>query len=108
MWNRACPLCFARVPRRLILTLGNDLVCPACHAALELSRASRVAGAFAGLFCGFLAWRAVNVLTGGSWTLPIVGAVWAYGIASAMVLCFLSDLVVEPKLALGHFPQAQK
>jgi hypothetical protein len=108
MWNRACPLCFARVPRRLILTLGNDLACPSCHSALELSRASRVAGAFGGLFCGFVAWRATDALTGGGWALPIVAAVLAYGIGSAMVLYFLSDLVVQPKSPLSHFPQPQK
>jgi hypothetical protein len=108
MWNRACPLCFTKVPRGLILTLGNHLACPSCHAALELSRGSRVAGAFGGLFCGFVVWHAMNVLTGGGWALPIVAAVLAYGIGSAMVLYFLSDLAVEAKSALSDFPQAQK
>jgi hypothetical protein len=108
VWNRACPLCFARVPRRLILALGKDLACPSCHAALELSRASRVAGAFGGLFCSFVAWLALNVLTGGNWALPIVSAVFAYGIGAAIVLYFLSDLMVQPKSASSNFPQPEK
>jgi hypothetical protein len=108
MWNRACPLCFGKVPRPVILTLSNDLACPSCHALLEISRASRVASAFGGLFCGFVAWHAVRGISEGDCILPIVGAVIAYGIGSALVLYFLSDLVVQPRMPLSDFPQAQK
>jgi hypothetical protein len=108
MWNRKCPLCFARVPRSLILTLENELACPSCHTPLELSRASRVAGAFGGLFCGFVLWHVARGLTHGDWALPIVTAVLAYGAGAASVLYFLSELVVQAKPPLNHFPQAQK
>ena len=54
MWNQTCPLCFVRVPRKLVLTRGDDLVCPSCHAPLEISRASRVLGSAAGLLAGYL------------------------------------------------------
>jgi uncharacterized protein YbaR (Trm112 family) len=98
MWNRKCPLCFARAPRSLILTVGNDLACPTCHTPLELSRASRVAGAFGGLLCGFVLGHVACGLTRAAWVLPMVLAVLAYGVGSASVLYFLSDLVVQPKL----------
>jgi hypothetical protein len=48
MGNRACPLCFAKLPRSLVLTRSEDLACPSCHALLELSRSSRVLSAFVG------------------------------------------------------------
>lgn len=108
MWNRKCPLCFARVPRSLILTLGNELVCPSCHTPLELSRASRVAGASGGLLCSFVLWHVARGLTSGGWALQIVAAVLAYGVGSALVLYLLSDLVVQREPPLNHFPQAQK
>jgi hypothetical protein len=108
MWNRACPLCFGKVRRRLILTVGDDLACPSCHAPLEISRASRVASASGGLFCGFVTWHVVRGISQSDWILPIVGAVIAYGIGAALVLHFLSDLVVQPKPPLSGFPQAQK
>jgi len=109
MWNRACPLCSAKVPRSLVLTRGDELVCPSCRAPLELSRASRVLSAVAGLLAGFAAVRMVlAVATTGRWALPMVGAVLAYGLASALVLFFLCDLVVQPKPPVGHFPQTHK
>lgn len=108
MWNRACPLCFGKVPRTLVLTLGDELACRSCHAPLELSRASRVAGAFGGLFCGFVAAHMVHSVSEGDWILPMVWAVLAYGVGSALILYFLSDLVVQPKAPLSHFPQAHR
>lgn len=107
MWNRACPLCFARVPRTLVLTQGDELACPACHAPLELSRSSRALSALAGLVAGFAAVHLVPQLsTRGRWALPMVGAVMAYALASALVLYFLSDLVVPPKPPHGNFPHS--
>jgi hypothetical protein len=98
MWNRACPLCFTKVPRTLVLTHGDELTCPSCGAPLELSRASRVLGAACGLAAGFLAARAIWSLNlRGRWALPVVAAVFVYGIFSAAVLYFLADLMVRPK-----------
>ncbi len=109
MWNRACPLCFAKVPRGLLLTRGIDLVCPSCHTALELSRASRVLGAAAGLAASYgMAQTLLGVGTEGQWVLPMVGAILAYGVASAGVLFFLSDLVVLPKAPKGGLRDAHK
>lgn len=67
-----------------------------------------MAGAFGGLLCGFVLGRVAHGLTNSDWALPMVTAVLAYGVGSASVLCFLSDLVVQAKPPLNHFPQAQK
>ncbi len=109
MWNRACPLCFVKVPRSMVLTRGEDLVCPSCHTPLEVSRASRVLSAAAGLLAGYLlAGIFLEISETGRWILPTVGVVLGYGFASAVVLFFLADLVVQPQPALGHFPQSHK
>lgn len=109
MWNRACPLCFAKVPRTLVLTGGEELVCPSCHAPLELSRSSRVLSSSLGLLAGYAAVEFVlQVFTRGRWALPMVGAVLAYGIASALGLLLFSNLVVQPKPAHEHFPHSHK
>jgi hypothetical protein len=109
MGNRACPICFAKVPRSLVLTRAEDLTCPSCHTPLELSRSSRVLSAFGGLFAGFVAAQIVfDVTTKGRWALPMVSAVLAYGFASALVLFFVSDLVVQPKPLVGQFQHSHR
>ena len=109
MWNRACPICFAKVPRSLVLTRSEDLVCPSCHTPLELSRPTRVLAAIIGLIAASLGFRiaaAPNTVI--KWALPILAAVVLYGIASALAVFFLADLVTQPKPSGGHFPQAAK
>jgi hypothetical protein len=109
MGNRACPLCFAKVPRSLVLTSTEDLACPSCHTPLELSRSSRVLSAVVGLCAGFLAVHFVlDVSTTARWVLPMVGALLAYGFASALLLVFVSDLVVQPKPPAGHSPHSHR
>lgn len=109
MGNRACPLCFAKLPRSLVLTRSEDLACPSCHALLELSRSRRVLSAFVGLFAGFAAVQIVlDVTTGGRWALTIIGAVLACAFASALLLFFVSDLVVQPKPPGGDFPHSHR
>ncbi|MGB7731885.1 MAG: hypothetical protein WBL50_27970 [Candidatus Acidiferrum sp.] len=98
MWNRACPLCFTKVPRTLVLTRGDELTCPSCGAPLELSRASRVLGAVCGLAAAFVAAHvAWDLSLRSRWALPVVAAILGYGIASALVLYFLADLLVQPR-----------
>jgi|SRR3974390_790990 len=108
MSNRACPLCFAKVPRALLLSRSEELECPSCHTKLELSRPSRVLDAFVGVLAGFFAASAV---TGAgrpaAWVLAMPSAVLAFGIASALVLFLLSDLVVRPK-ETPSFPHPHK
>jgi len=109
MWNRACPLCFTKVPRALVLTRTDELTCPSCHAQLELSRPSKVLGAIAGLSAGFVAFQVAFAASGESnWLLPIVGAILGYALGSGVILLLLSDLVVRPKAPAENFPQTDK
>jgi hypothetical protein len=105
MGNHACPLCFAKVPRTLILTASLELDCPACHAQLEVSRGSRVLDSFVGLLGGFVAAHLGGHASGtAQWTLPPVAALVTYGICSALVLLVFSELVVRPKISSTAFP----
>jgi len=108
MWNRACPLCFAKVPRGVVLSKSEDLACPSCRAELELSRLSRVWGAFVGLLAGYLTASFVfHRGVPGGWAVELLAAVLAFGVGSVAALFFLSDLVVRPKEAAA-FPHPHK
>ncbi len=106
MGNHACPLCFAKVPRTLILEKSLVVTCPACHAELEVSRGSRVLASSVGVLAGF---AAAHLSAGASgtaqWTLPTVDAFLTFGICSALVLLVHADLVVRPKISPTAFPQ---
>ena len=109
MWNRACPLCFTKVPRKLILGGGEKLICPSCRTPLELSPAARLLAVSCGLAVAFVVVRlilAVNLP--GAWVLQVIAAVLAYSIASTAVLYFFSDLIVRPNRPSTDFPHAQK
>ena len=108
MWNRACPLCFARLSRTQVLSCSNDLICPACHAQLELSRPSRVLASFAGIFAAisiFYLAPSSDPLT--NWTWPMLAAIVSFGLVSALVLFLASDLVVRPLLRPVTFPHVK-
>lgn len=109
MWNRACPLCFTKVPRGLVLTRVDELTCPCCHAALELSRPSKVLGATMGLVGGWAVFR-IGLTAGGdgNWIVPVAGAVLGYALGSALILLLFSDLVVRPKVPAENFPQSHR
>ena len=105
MENHACPLCFAKVPRTLILTKTLEVDCPACHAALEVSRGSRVLASFVGVLAAFLAVHLGGQVSGtAGWSLPIVAAIVSFGVCSALVLFVFSDLAVRPKISATTFP----
>jgi hypothetical protein len=105
MWNRACPLCFAKLSRTQVLSRSNDLICPACHAQLELSRTSRVLGSFVGIAAAMSAFylsRTTNPMT--YWTWPMLAAILSFGFASVLLLAFASDLVVRPQPHPAAYP----
>ena len=105
MWNRACPLCFAKVSRFLVLSRSNDMSCPTCHAALELSRPSRLAASFAGLLAAAFSVHLTHSLhLPAPWFLAMVASILAFGIVSSLVLWLVSDLVVRPQPAAATFP----
>jgi hypothetical protein len=106
MWNRACPLCSARVPRSLVLTRTDDLLCPSCHAPLELSRPSRVIGALVGLLAAYAVCHLILLEAArGRWFTSMIGALLGYAAGSALVLFLFSDVVVRPKPAHENHPQ---
>lgn len=109
MWNRACPFCFVKVPRALVLARSDEVVCPSCHAPLQLSRSSRVLGGVVGVIVAYFAVRlTLHSSADAAWVLPVVAAVLGYGIASALFLYFLSDVTARPKLETGDFPHIHR
>jgi len=113
MGNRACPLCFTRVPRTLVLLHTYDMECPACHAALEVSRGSRVIAALAGLVVAFVVVSfADRISETAEWSFQLVAGCVAFGVGAAAWLFFSADLVVRPKLEVpashsaSSFPHA--
>jgi hypothetical protein len=105
MANRSCPLCFSKLPRTTVLARSDELVCPSCHSALELSRSSRVSAALVGVFAAFATARLMVGAAGdAAWFTAVAGAVVVYGLASVVFLLFFSDLVVRPKPSPA-FPQ---
>jgi hypothetical protein len=105
MENHACPLCFAKVPRTLILTKTLEVDCPACHAELEVSRGSRVLASFVGILAAFVAVHLDGQASGtAGWSLPIVAATVSFGVCSAVGLILFSELAVRPKISPTAFP----
>ena len=99
MGTRTCPLCFTRVPRTLVLLHTYDMECPTCHAALEVSRGSRVIAALAGLVVAFVAVSfADRISETAEWSFQVVAGCVAFGVGAAAWLFFSADLMVRPKL----------
>jgi hypothetical protein len=114
MGTRTCPLCFTRVPRTLVLLHTYDMECRACHAALEVSRGSRVIAALAGLVVAFVAVSfADRISETAEWSFQVVAGCVAFAVGTAAWLFFSADLVVRPKaeVPVSHsasgFPHAQ-
>jgi hypothetical protein len=109
MWKRKCPLCFVRLPWTATLTHSYEITCPACHAPLELSRFTRIFGAFGGIAGACVALRVGHgFFHGWFWATPIVAAILAFGISSALFVLIAGDLVVRPKPAAAGFPHPAK
>jgi hypothetical protein len=105
MWKRKCPLCFVRIPWTATLAHSYEITCPACHAPLELSRFTRIFGAFGGI-AGALAvlYLGHGIFHGRIWVLPVVAAILGYAGASALFVLIAGDLVVRPKPEAASFP----
>jgi hypothetical protein len=106
MGRRQCPLCFVKVPWRMVLARSYDIECPACGAALELSRYTRLAGGFGGIAGAIVAAQlAPGVIPEGLWVTRVVAAILGYGVVSAVCVLLAGDLVVRVKVAPTAFPQ---
>jgi hypothetical protein len=109
MWKRKCPLCFVRIPWSTALARSYEITCPACHAPLELSRLTRIFGAFGGIASAFIALHIGHgIFKGWSWVTPIVAAILAFGFSSALFVLIAGDLAVRPKPPAVGFPHPAK
>jgi hypothetical protein len=109
MWKRKCPLCFVRISWTATLVHSYEIICPACHAPLELSRFTRNFGAFGGIAGAFVAHHlGQEVFHGRFWVLPIVVAILGYAGASAPFVLVAGDLVVRQKASAASFPHPAK
>jgi hypothetical protein len=109
MWKRKCPLCFVKIPWTSALAYSYEISCPACHAPLELSRFTRIFGAFGGIAGAFVAlYLGHGIFHGRFWATPIVAAILGYGFFSALCVLIAGDLVVRPKPTAASFPHPSK
>jgi len=87
-----------KVPGAAVAAFSDGVECPGCHARLEVSPASRMLAAWAGLAAAWVAWR---VTRGGGGilgaALPLLYAVLAFGIVSALAVIFSGDLRPAPE-----------
>jgi hypothetical protein len=104
MWNRACPICFARINRFLVLTYSYDITCPTCHSPLELSRQSRLLDSLIGFLVALQVFQLPLPPSGANWVLRLVATVLAFCFASALLLFFAADIVVRPSPLSTPFP----
>ncbi len=104
MWNRACPICFAKISRFLALSHSYDIICPTCRSPLELSRYSRLLSSFLGFLAALLVFHLPLVPTGANWVLRLVAVFLAFGFGSALLLFFAADLVVRHEPISTSFP----
>ena len=105
MWNRACPLCFGKVPLVRVLVRTENLQCPSCHANLKLSRPSRALASAVGLSIGLAMVRCLAIASvRGEWILTVVVGFVGYGVGCAAALGVISDLVAKTRGEAEGFP----
>lgn len=98
MGKRKCPLCFVRVSWTQALAYSEEMRCPGCHAALELSRFTRVFAGFGGVLAAFaIADLAPRISPEGLWVTQVVAAIVSFGVTSAVCVLLVGDLVVRTK-----------
>jgi len=104
MWNRTCPICFAKIPRFLVLTRSYEITCPTCRSPLELSRHSRLLDSCVGFLAAVMVFHLPLPHSDAHWFLRLVAVVLAFGFGSALLLFFAADLVVRPQPVSTPFP----
>lgn len=109
MANRICPMCFAKVARCAVLAASDEVDCPKCGRALELSRPSKLLASFAGLVGACAAWRCAlrhGAASPFAWVLPVAAAILGFSVAAPLFLALHSDLVVRKEMAPEPLPAA--
>jgi hypothetical protein len=82
-----------------VASFSESIECPGCHTRLEVHPAARMLAAWAGLAAGYLAWRLTRGGPGplGA-ALPLLYAVLAFGVISALGTMIAGDLRIAPEL----------
>jgi hypothetical protein len=94
---RKCPACLTTASMGVVAAQSNDFVCAGCGQHLEVSEASRVLAATAGIAGGYFALGAAPSLHSTlGWAVPVLFALLAYGCISALVLMATADLRLIP------------
>jgi hypothetical protein len=96
--SRVCPKCNAQVSAGVVAAFSAGMECPGCHTHLEVTPAARMLAAWAGLAAGWVVWR---VTRGGAGilgaVLPLLYALLAFGVVSALGTISAGDLRVAPE-----------
>jgi VIT1/CCC1 family predicted Fe2+/Mn2+ transporter len=95
--NRTCPRCHTEISAALAAAYSDGLECPNCKERLEVVSGPRTISSAAGFAAAAAVWRLTNGSSGalGS-VLPIVYAVIAFGVVSALVLMLTASLRAAP------------
>lgn len=97
---RICPQCMTMLSPGKVAASSDEIECPGCRKHLEVSLGSRMAATVLGLLAAVLVWRLTGrtVADDGTlgWVLPMVYAILALNIASAIFLMLTADLRIKP------------
>src|SRR5271154_4092957 len=100
---RKCPACLTTASMGVVTAHTNDFVCAGCGQHLEVTEASRVLAAAAGIAAAYFALGAAPAPHSTlGWAMPALFGLLAYGCISALFLMVTADLRVIPAPA----PQA--
>jgi hypothetical protein len=95
--NRTCPRCHAEISAALAAAYSDGLECPNCKERLEVVSGPRTISSAVGFVAGAAVWRLTNGSSGAlGGVLPIVYAVIAFGVVSALVLMLTASLRAAP------------
>ncbi len=108
---RICPQCMTKLSRGKVVVSSDDIECPGCRKHLEVSSGSRMVATSLGLLAAALVWRLSGPTLADegtlSWVLPMVYAVFAFSMASALFLMLTADLCIKPpEMSAEHMPAA--
>lgn len=111
---RKCPHCGNTVPAALVLTLSDDIECPHCQTELAVSSGGRIFSSTVGfVVAGLVYWLTRNSTNILGFALPVLFAVLAFGIVSALVLTLTASLhivtatpIFGPVDSRGYAPSA--
>jgi VIT1/CCC1 family predicted Fe2+/Mn2+ transporter len=95
--NRTCPRCHAEISAALAAAYSDGLECPNCKERLEVVSGPRTISSTVGFAAAAAVWRLTNGSSGAlGGVLPIVYAVFAFGVVSSLVLMLTASLRAAP------------